>query len=75
MQIVLRPAYVWDCPECGREVFVRGIVPEMADEDLVALREEHGIEPWEEGDFVMLPETVVCPECSASFETMHFKDA
>ena len=31
-EIRLRPAYSWDCPNCGREVFTRGIVPDMSAE-------------------------------------------
>lgn len=73
--VVLRPAYAWDCPICGREHFARGVVPEMSPEDLEALREEYGVQPWEEGDFVESPDQVECPHCKASFCTVHFKDA
>jgi DNA-directed RNA polymerase subunit RPC12/RpoP len=65
--IPLRLAYAWDCPDCGREVFERGIVPEMAPEDLAKLREEHGVEPWMEGDFLLAPEEVKCPHCGSRF--------
>lgn len=73
--VELRPAYVWDCPECGRENFMRGLVPEFSDEDREALRQEHGITPWDEGDFVMMPDRVECKHCSEVFCTEHFKDA
>ena len=72
--VELRPAYVWDCPECGREVFCRGLVPEMSAEATEELQAEHGIQPWDEGDFVMMPTEVVCPHCGNSFETVHFSD-
>lgn len=74
-EVELRPAYAWDCPECGREVFQRGIVPEMSDDDFAALRDEYGVEPWEAGDFVTMPDRVSCPHCQSSFATLHFKDA
>ena len=73
--VILRPAYVWDCPDCDRENFARGVVPEMSEDALARLRLEHGIQPWEEGDFVMMPKTVTCTECGAVFACAHFKDA
>jgi len=71
-QVELRPAYVWDCPECGREVFIRGIVPEMASEEDEELRDEFGIQPYEEGDWVMMPKEVTCSHCKMKFPTLHF---
>jgi hypothetical protein len=73
--VVLRLAYSWDCEECGRESFVRGIVPEMSADDIAALREEHGVEAWEAGDFLMMPDEVECAFCGARFATTHMKDA
>jgi hypothetical protein len=73
--VVLRPAYSWDCEECGRENFCRGVVPEFSEEDRQELRDEHGVQPWEDGAFVMMPTEVTCPHCGAVFATMHFKDA
>jgi hypothetical protein len=71
-QVELRPAYVWDCPACGREVFQRGIVPEMAPEESEELRDEFGIQPYEEGDWVLMPEEVTCIHCKRTFPTLHF---
>ncbi|MFZ5831957.1 MAG: hypothetical protein ACOY3P_17880 [Planctomycetota bacterium] len=73
--VELRPAYVWDCQECGREVFERGVVCEADAESEAEMREEHGIEPWEEGAWIMMPETVACPHCGATFATHHYSDA
>lgn len=75
MHVELRPAYCWDCPDCGRENFVRGLVPELSSEDLEEMRNEHGIEPWDAGDFVAMPEIVKCIHCHIQFETEHFNDA
>lgn len=72
--VTLNPAYMWDCDECGTENFCRGIIAEMSEEDLAELREEHGIEEHETGDWMTMPETVVCKVCSAEFETQHFSE-
>lgn len=73
-RVEMIPAYLWICPECGEEVFERGLVPEMSQEDLEVLRTEHGIEPWETGEFVMMPREVKCPECGETFGTNGFRD-
>ena len=41
--------------------------PEFTDEDLQVLKAEHGVQPWETGDFVMMPTNVECGECHAEF--------
>ncbi|RIK84349.1 MAG: hypothetical protein DCC68_01320 [Planctomycetota bacterium] len=73
--VTLRPAYAWDCEECGRENFSRSLIPEFSEEDLQELRDEHGVQPWETGAFVSMPESVKCPHCGAVFGTRHLKDA
>lgn len=73
--VELRPAYAWDCPDCGREVFERGLVPEMGKEDQQELRERFGVEVYEKGNFQIMPELVQCPHCNQRFETVHFKDS
>jgi len=47
----------------------------MSADELAELRDEHGVQPWEEGDFVMMPEAVHCPHCGREFATVHMKDA
>lgn len=73
--VTMRPAYAWDCEECGRENFERGLLRDLSEDDLCELREEHGIQPWEAGDFVVMPESVKCPHCGAVFQTIHCKEA
>jgi hypothetical protein len=73
-KIVLRPAYAADCEECGREFFVRAILPEMSEEDEQHLREEYGVETYEEGEFITYPSEVECPHCGAKYETKHVYD-
>jgi len=75
MEVELRPAFVWDCPNCGREVFCRGLVPEMSDEARQELRAEYEVGAFEEGDFVMMPEEVKCPDCGIVCSSLHFHDA
>lgn len=68
----LRPAYSWDCDECGREQFTRAIVPEMSDAERNELRSQYGIEEWETGNFQSMPHEVIC-ECGAVFKTEAFE--
>ena len=74
MSVELRPAFSWDCPDCGRENFCRGIVPEMSPAEMVELRDDHGIESWESGNFVMQPDLVECSHCQEAFNSTHFND-
>jgi hypothetical protein len=69
-KIELRPAYVWDCGQCGREVFVRAIIPEMSEEDSEEMKKDvfgEGEEEGEFGFFMSLPEVVTCPYCNEEF--------
>lgn len=72
--VELRAAYAWDCEHCGRENFVNGLVPELSPEDLAFLKNDHGVEEWDLGQFVCMPENVVCPHCNAQFGTVHALD-
>jgi len=70
--IELRPAYAWDCDHCGRENFLRGVVPEMSPEEEQALKEEMGIESYDEGKIMLMPQIVQCPHCNSQFQTKHY---
>lgn len=70
MQTVeLHPASVWDCEECGRENFCRLVRPEFSEADLAELKEDHGVEAHETGEFLTFPETVKCQFCFTEFAT------
>ncbi len=71
--VELRPAYVWDCPECGLEHFIRCLVPELSDEDYQELREDHGLGPCDTGIFIAMPESVKCKECGLTFKTEQYQ--
>jgi hypothetical protein len=68
MGIELHGAYVWDCDACGRENFTRGLAPCLSDDEAQELREEHGIEPHETGNWTLRPESVTCAHCGSEFE-------
>ena len=73
--IELRPAYVWDCEECGEENFARGLVPECAKEDMEFIKEELGIHPDDDSGLVMMPVEVVCAFCKVRFITKHMRES
>lgn len=72
-----RPAIVWTCDPCGTDHFVRlSIVePELIDAEAEEeLREQMGIEPWEEFEFadneiLKFPDEVTCPDCQETYAT------
>lgn len=69
--VELHPAFIWDCPECGREQFERGIVAEFSEEDRDAMMEEQGLNPGLDGDWMLAPDQVTCNACGAVFKTKH----
>lgn len=73
-KVELKPAFTWDCESCGRENFTRGVCPEMDDESQTEMRLEHGIDPDEDGRWMMMPTQVTCARCGACFETIHYGD-
>lgn len=66
--VELHLAFSWDCPNCGREQFTRGVQPEFSPEDLERIRVEKGVDPELCGSFLMQPEKVCCAECEQWFE-------
>lgn len=74
-RVELRPAYAWDCESCGRENFASGLVPEMSEEEMAELRDDYGLQPWDDvGDFIELPPTVKCAHCETEFRTEHYRE-
>lgn len=69
------PAFLWICSECGTDNFERSIVVELSPEEMLELREDHGVEVWQDGEFTTAPDHVVCRECKTEFETEHFRQA
>lgn len=67
--VVLRTAYAFDCEDCGRENFGRSLALECSPEEEEELRLNHGIDPWDTGNWVQRPDKVTCQFCGAEFET------
>ncbi len=66
--VELHPAFVWDCPSCGCENFCRTIVREFDEETEAELRDELGVQPYDQGYFFMKPKTVTCNGCKKLFD-------
>lgn len=67
--VELNPAYVWDCDECGLENFERARRFEASEEDIAEMRDEHGVEDWDEGEFLVAPTAVMCRHCGETFDS------
>lgn len=67
-KVWLRRAFSFVCPGCGHQNFDHPPPSEFTDDEIAALREEHGIRGEELGDFVELPTNVTCAGCRAEWE-------
>ncbi|MFA5766410.1 MAG: hypothetical protein WC919_00615 [Candidatus Paceibacterota bacterium] len=65
--VELAPAYMWDCPNCGRENFQRSITTAITDEDRV----EMDLDPCETGCWQSYPNIVICRHCDSQYTTRH----
>lgn len=66
----LRLAYEWTCDACGRDQFLRAVhldTSQLSEEELRELRDDHGVEPWEPGRWLMRPDRVQCRFCGTEF--------
>lgn len=70
--VELRLAFEWTCPDCGVDFFARSMMVDLGPSELQELRDEHGVEAWETGEFQMMPRAVYCTRCGKYFKT---KDA
>lgn len=79
----LYPAYVWDCPECGRENFQRSISRVLDpddDDDREVIQGLYGpgaLDEAEGGRRVRsqtTPNSVVCRHCAATFRAVNDLD-
>lgn len=65
--VTLRPAYAWDCPNCGKRNFGEpialeiGIPPQPANE---AIKDVIPID-----QFLCVPDSVLCGDCLHEFKT------
>ena len=63
-------AFVFECPDCGAECFVRSVLHEFAPEESAALTEELGERP-QTGGWVTHPEEVRCGRCGGEFRAVN----
>lgn len=75
-KIELHPAHTWDCDNCGRENFCRGVPHEMnpddpQDAELIAIAKEANEESGMPitGFWITAPEEVTCIHCGTTYET------
>lgn len=72
MEVELLPAYMFDCPDCGRENFARGLVPSLSEEEIEEMRAEMGLSEFDAGHFMQMPTEVSCKHCWSKFKTKHY---
>jgi len=65
----LHQAFSWICNNCGQRNFERAVTMEMSPEDIEEAKNEFGMEPWEEGNFLTAPDIVKCKNCGKEYET------
>ena len=65
--VVLRPAFVWNCPRCDRQHFLEAIPAELNFEERQELIEEHGVDPSSLTSFLTSSEHVECVNCGSDF--------
>ena len=68
-KVNLRLAFEWTCPECGVDHFERSMMPDLGDKELKELKDEQGLEYDSVGEFVAVPECVICSECLTEYIT------
>lgn len=74
-RVEMLPAFLWTCPECGRDNFERSVVVELSPEEMQELRDDHAVQVWQQGDFLTCPDSVTCQGCRMEFATEHFRQA
>lgn len=72
-RVELIPAHVWTCPECGTDQFERCVAVDMDQDGMEQIREDFGIEPGQDGVFLVAPREVTCDGCGKSYEAVGFQ--
>ncbi len=68
ISVELHSAFQWDCDDCGRENFCRGIKKELSPEEETELREEFDIPESMLGSLTLVPTKVKCLFCKSEFD-------
>lgn len=66
--VVLRQVWKWQCFACGCVNIVDPPPTEFTDEERAEMLEENGLNDADTGEFVMMPEKVVCFACNKSYD-------
>lgn len=66
IEVGLEQAWHWECPSCGRDRFVKGVIAELNSDERQELSVEHGIE-FSTGDYFVRPDSVTCDDCGKEF--------
>lgn len=67
--VELHHGFFWDCNKCGKESFIRSLVPDLAPEEIEYIKIMHNIEDEEIPASFIVPDTVTCRECKATYFT------
>ena len=70
--IELQPAYMFDCTACGVENFIRAVVVEFNEQDVLAMQVRYGVPAHEcrDGSWMSRPDTVTCKHCGATYDAV-----
>lgn len=73
--VALEQAWVWQCPDCAAENFVKSVpVESLSEQPEDVIRAVLDLEPHQpipdnvEGEFVTAPECVMCRKCGKRFD-------
>lgn len=72
--IELRTAFAFDCDNCGKENFVRGVVHEFSKEEMDDLKDRFNIDRSILGDWISCPEIVECQYCNTKFISLNYNE-
>jgi len=67
-KVVLTQAFVWYCPDCGKEIFENAAEMEFEPAIEAQIKLETGLSDIS-GMFMIMPGEVTCPDCEKSFES------
>lgn len=66
--VKIKAVWKWHCPTCGHTNTPPYRVAELSAEEAEELRNEHGVQPWQTGDWVVAPTIVDCLSCGDEFD-------
>ena len=73
-KVELRPAYEWDCSECGTTNLARVVVREIDPKTDSAYSELIGLGDDADGVWTLVPTDVQCSHCGMAFEAEYMED-